>query len=75
MNNCDYSISVVVPLYNEEACIQELHQRISKVMNVISHEYEIIFIKNVLKGTNDIRGVLKKIPQQMHSKCFLTLLI
>lgn len=37
-------ISVVIPLYNEEESIQELHDWIRKVMNENNYSYEIIFI-------------------------------
>jgi glycosyltransferase involved in cell wall biosynthesis len=38
------TISVVVPLYNEEENIGELHGRIKKVLEATGEEYEIIFI-------------------------------
>ena len=37
-------ISVIVPLYNEEDSLEELAERIVKVMNENSYSYEIIFI-------------------------------
>lgn len=38
------SISVVVPVYNEEGNVRELHREICDVMNREHYEYEIIFI-------------------------------
>jgi glycosyltransferase involved in cell wall biosynthesis len=38
------TISVVVPLYNEEENIGELHGKVKKVLEAIGEEYEIIFI-------------------------------
>lgn len=38
------SISVVVPVYNEEGNVRELHREICDVMNRGHYEYEIIFI-------------------------------
>jgi dolichol-phosphate mannosyltransferase len=39
-------ISVVVPLYNEELVIEEMYQRISKVMREIGPDYEIVAIND-----------------------------
>lgn len=38
------TISIVIPLYNEEENVRELHARIKPVMDSIGDEYEIIFI-------------------------------
>src|SRR5574340_502065 len=38
------TISIVVPLYNEEENVRELHGRLKPVMDSIGKEYEIIFI-------------------------------
>ncbi len=37
-------ISVVVPLYNEESSVNELHERLTKVLSGLQRSYEIIFI-------------------------------
>jgi glycosyltransferase involved in cell wall biosynthesis len=37
-------ISVVIPLYNEEESLKELHDRIRKVMQDNDYSYEIIFV-------------------------------
>ncbi|MCL2084459.1 MAG: glycosyltransferase family 2 protein [Oscillospiraceae bacterium] len=46
--------SVVVPLYNEEAVIEEAYARISKVMASMGQPYEIIFVNDGSRdGTMD----------------------
>jgi glycosyltransferase involved in cell wall biosynthesis len=37
-------ISVVIPLYNEEESLSELHNRIKQVMEDNGFSYEIIFV-------------------------------
>lgn len=43
-------LSVVVPLYNEEGNVKELHRRIKEACNKLGKNYEIIFIDD---GSND----------------------
>ena len=43
-------ISIIIPLLNEEASLNELHQWISKVMKSNGYSYELIFIDD---GSND----------------------
>jgi glycosyltransferase involved in cell wall biosynthesis len=38
------AISVVVPLYNEEASVVELHERLTKVLTGLGRSYEILFV-------------------------------
>ena len=45
-----YKISVVVPVYNEEGNVEELHKEIKKVCEENHYEYEIIFIND---GSSD----------------------
>lgn len=45
-----YSISVVVPIYNEEGNVEELHKEIKAVCETNHYEYEIIFIND---GSSD----------------------
>ena len=41
-----YKISVVVPVYNEEGNVRELHREIKEVCEKNSYQYEIIFIND-----------------------------
>lgn len=41
-----YSISVVVPVYNEEGNVEELHKEIKEVCVSNNYDYEIIFIND-----------------------------
>jgi len=45
-----YRISVVVPVYNEEGNVAELHKEIKEVCMMNRYEYEIIFVND---GSND----------------------
>ena len=47
------SISVVVPVYNEEGNVEELHREIKQVCEENQYEYEIIFIND---GSSDQTG-------------------
>ena len=38
------TLSVVVPLYNERASLDELYSRLSSVLENVAHRYEIIFV-------------------------------
>lgn len=46
----NYKISVVVPVYNEEGNVKELHKEIKDVCETNNYEYEIIFIND---GSSD----------------------
>ena len=39
-------LSVVVPMYNEEGSVQELHRRITEVMKKVGRPYEIVFVND-----------------------------
>lgn len=39
-------ISVVVPVYNEEACLVPLHRRLTDVLSKLDDSYEILFIND-----------------------------
>ena len=36
-------VSFVLPVYNEESSLEELHKQISAVMNGLSDDYELVF--------------------------------
>ena len=44
METGKYSLSVVVPLYNEEGNVLELHRRIKEALEQSGHPYEIVFV-------------------------------
>ena len=44
MNKSGINISVVIPVYNEEEVLPELHKRLEPVMKGLSGSYEIIFV-------------------------------
>ena len=52
-------ISIVTPCYNEEDNVEELFQRIYKVMSVLDYDYEHIFIDNASSDSTVIK--IKKI--------------
>lgn len=43
-NKQDLSLSIVIPVYNEEESILELHNRIESVVKALKLSYEIIFV-------------------------------
>lgn len=52
-------ISVIVPMYNEEKTVRELHRRINSVMTNIGEPYEIVFVDDgSTDGTFDEMKVL-----------------
>ena len=46
INKSNIDISVVIPLYNEEESLPELHDWIKKIMDNNGYSYEIIFIND-----------------------------
>ena len=54
------TISVVIPLYNEEENVQEMHSRLKSVLDKLDTDYELLFIDdgssdNTLKLLQDIQ--------------------
>ena len=39
-------LSVVIPVYRSEDCLEELHRRLKKVLNRLTSRYEIIFVED-----------------------------
>lgn len=48
-----YSVSVVVPVYNEEGNVEELHREIKDICEKEGYDYEIIFINDGSKDKTD----------------------
>ena len=44
------SISIVVPVYNEEGNVAKLHQEIQQMCEAAGYEYEIIFVNDGSSG-------------------------
>ncbi|MGA9222755.1 MAG: glycosyltransferase family 2 protein [Pseudomonas graminis] len=57
-------ISIVTPCYNEEANIDELHQRIVEVMSRLDYDYEHIFIDNCSTDNSIVK--LRALAAQDH---------
>jgi glycosyltransferase involved in cell wall biosynthesis len=47
------SLSVVIPLHNEEENLGELYKRLKKVLDILDQEYEILFVND---GSTDRTG-------------------
>lgn len=62
MNSDRTVYSVIVPLYNEEAVVQDSYERIREVMDTTGEPYEIIFINDGSKDSTyqKVREILKK---------------
>jgi len=45
-------ISVVIPLYNEAACLEELARRIQKTLDPMKIDYEVIFVDDASKDSS-----------------------
>ena len=50
-------ISVVIPIYNEEAVIPELYQRLTTAVRQVSDDYELIFVNDGSKDRSLIKLV------------------
>lgn len=58
----DIRYSVVIPVYNEEAVINETYQRLKRTMEDLKEEYELIFVND---GSRDsTASIIKKIRSQ-----------
>ncbi|MDH4231628.1 MAG: glycosyltransferase family 2 protein [Nitrospirota bacterium] len=65
------TISVVVPLYNEEENVRELHSRLKPVLDSIDEAYEIIFIDD--GSTDKTLSLLQEIQAQDDTVTVLSL--
>lgn len=55
-------ISIVTPCYNEEGNVDELYERIKRVMSELDYDYEQIFIDNA--STDSTPGKLRSIAEK-----------
>ena len=55
-------ISIVIPAYNEEGTIKELHTRLTAVVSTITENYEILFVDD--GSTDNSLGILKEINRE-----------
>lgn len=60
------TISVVIPLYNEEENVQELHSRLKMVLDTLGTDYEVLFVDdgstdNTLKFLQEIQAEDSKV--------------
>lgn len=46
MTGCSPDLSVVLPVYNEEENLTELHSRLTTVLQKLTNDYEIIFVND-----------------------------
>jgi glycosyltransferase involved in cell wall biosynthesis len=58
----EIAFSVVVPLYNEEESLEELHRRLTLVLQPVSESFEIIFVDD--GSTDNSFAVLKTLHEK-----------
>lgn len=65
--NNDVYVSIVIPVYNEEECLESLYQRLTKVMDDLGKTYEILFTNDGSKDrTSEIlRELYNRRPRQI----------
>lgn len=63
------TLSIIIPIYNEEQIIPELHRRLTNAAKEITEDYELIFIND---GSRDNSlNELKKVAQQDSKSFFI----
>ncbi|HTR45725.1 MAG TPA: glycosyltransferase, partial [Thermodesulfovibrionales bacterium] len=65
------TVSVVIPLYNEEENVEVLHERLRPVLEGIGVEYEIIYVDD--GSTDNTLSLLEKIQESNASVTVLSL--
>jgi glycosyltransferase involved in cell wall biosynthesis len=65
------TVSVVVPLYNEEENVRELHARLREVLDTIGSDYEVLFIDD--GSTDRTLELLQHIQEQDNRVVVLSL--
>ena len=63
------TLSIVIPLFNEEENIKELHEKLKKTLDPLKKEYEILFVDD--GSTDKTLSILEEI--QAHDKHVLVL--
>lgn len=58
-------ISIVVPVFNEEECIEQLYRNLVGVITGIERDYEIIFVDD--GSTDNSAGLIKNLNQSDHN--------
>jgi len=61
-DNNNIEISIIVPLFNEEDSLNELHQKLTGVMKKLGKPYEIVYVDD--GSTDESFSMLKKIHGQ-----------
>jgi len=75
-----FTLSVVVPAYNEEEVLPELHRRLSSVLDSLGAEWEIIYVNDgstdgtleVVNGFNDPRVTLIDLSRNFGKEIAMT---
>jgi len=65
------TVSVVIPLYNEEENVRELHDRLKAVLDTIGADYEVLFIDD--GSTDSTLALLQNIQAQDNRTVVLSL--
>lgn len=58
-------ISIVIPVFNEEDCIEQLYLQLVSVLSGIEMDYEIIFVDD--GSTDDSVNLIKALNQSNHN--------
>ena len=69
INKMNKIISIVLPVFNEEAILKELHQKLSEVISKRSERFEIIFVND--GSVDKSLAVLLDIRKQDNRVCIL----
>lgn len=71
MSAANPTLSVVVPLYNEQASIDTFHQALDAVLEALNLPYEIIYCND--GSTDTTLEKVKAIARDNHTVCYLSL--
>ena len=58
----DLDVSIIVPLFNEEESLPELHQRLTTVMKSSNYSYEVIFLND--GSTDGSKSILESFVEK-----------